>query len=39
MERELFFVQSLQTAGVDVYFSKQAGYRTREAIFETGRFN
>jgi len=39
MERELFFVQSLQNAGVEVFYSKQADYRTREAIFEIGGKN
>ncbi len=34
MERELFFVQSLQNAGIDVFYSKQADYRTRNAVFE-----
>lgn len=39
MERELFFVQSLQNAGVEIFYSKQADYRTRQAIFEIGGKN
>jgi predicted AAA+ superfamily ATPase len=36
MERELFFIQSLQNAGVPLFFSKQGDYQTRDAIFEIG---
>ena len=36
MERELFFIQSLQNSDVEIFYSKQADYRTREAIFEIG---
>ena len=36
MERELFFIQSLQNAGIDLFYSKQADYQTREVIFEIG---
>jgi predicted AAA+ superfamily ATPase len=39
MERELFFVQSLQNAGIDVFYSKQADYRTRDVVFEIGGKN
>ena len=39
MERELFFLQSLQNAGIDVFYSKQADYRTRQAVFEIGGKN
>jgi hypothetical protein len=39
MERELFFLQSLQNAGIEVFHSKQADYRTRQAIFEVGGKN
>ena len=39
MERELFFVQSLQNAGIEVFYSKQADYRTKEAVFEIGGKN
>lgn len=39
MERELFFVQSLQNAGIDLFYSKQADYQTRETIFEIGGKN
>ena len=38
-ERELFFIQSMQNAGIDLYYSKQADYRTREVIFEIGGKN
>lgn len=38
-ERELFFVQSLQNAGINLFYSKNAGYQTREAIFEVGGKN
>src|ERR1700722_17420395 len=36
MERELFFIQSMQNADIEIFYSKQADYRTREAIFEIG---
>lgn len=39
MERELFFLQSLQNAGIEIFYSKQADYRTREALFEIGGKN
>ena len=39
MERELFFIQSLQNAGVEIYYSKQADYRTRDVVFEIGGKN
>ncbi len=39
MERELFFIQSLQNANVDIFYSKQADYRTRDLIFEIGGKN
>lgn len=39
MERELFFVQALQNADVEIFYSKQADYRTRRAIFEIGGKN
>lgn len=39
MERELFFIQSLQNAGIELFHSKQADYRTRQAIFEIGGKN
>ena len=38
-ERELFFIQSLQDAEIDLFYSKEADYRTREAIFEIGGKN
>ena len=39
MERELFFIQSMQNANVEIFFSKQADYRTRQAVFEIGGKN
>ena len=39
MERELFFIQSLQNADIELFFSKQADYRTRKNIFEIGGKN
>ncbi len=39
MERELFFIQSMQNADVEIFFSKQADYRTRRAVFEIGGKN
>lgn len=39
MERELFFIQSLQNAGIDIFYSKQADYRTRHVVFEIGGKN
>lgn len=38
-ERELFFIQSLQNAGIPLFCSKQGDYRTREALFEIGGKN
>jgi uncharacterized protein len=39
MERELFFIQSLQNADVEIFYSKQADYRTRQVVFEIGGKN
>lgn len=39
MLRELFFVQSLQNAGIELFYSKQADYRTAQAVFEIGGRN
>lgn len=39
MERELFFIQSLQNAGIEIFYSKQADYRTRKVVFEVGGKN
>lgn len=39
MERELFFIQSLQNADIEIFYSKQADYRTRQAVFEIGGKN
>ena len=35
-QRELFFIQSLQNTGIDLFHSKQADYRVRQALFEIG---
>lgn len=32
--RELFFLQSLQNAGIDVFYSQIGDYQTTESIFE-----
>ncbi|MBA3722917.1 MAG: ATP-binding protein [Parachlamydiaceae bacterium] len=39
MERELFFIQSLQNANIEIFYSKQADYRTRQTVFEIGGRN
>lgn len=39
MERELFFAQSLQNAYIEIFYSKQADYRTCQAVFEIGGKN
>lgn len=39
MERELFFIQSLQNADIEIFYSKQADYRTCQAVFEIGGRN
>ena len=39
MERELFFIQSLQNADIEIFYSKQADYRTRQVVFEIGGKN
>lgn len=37
--RELFFIQSLQDAGVDVYYNKQGNFLALDTIFEIGGKN
>ncbi len=37
--RELFFIQSLMDANLDIFFSKQGDYRTKDAVFEIGGKN
>ena len=37
--RELYFVQTLKDAGIDIYYSKQADYCTDESVFEIGGKN
>lgn len=39
MERELFFVQTLQNAGIGIFYSNQADYRTSDIVFEIGGKN
>ena len=39
MERELFFIQALQNAEIEIFYSKKADYRTRQVIFEIGGKN
>lgn len=39
LERELFFIETLENAGIEVFFSKQADYRTRHHVFEIGGKN
>jgi uncharacterized protein len=39
MERELFFLQSLQDAGLELFYSKEGDYRTRQEIFKIGGKN
>ncbi len=36
MERELFFIQSVQNGSIELFYSKQGDYRTRQAVFEIG---
>lgn len=35
-ERELFFIQSLQDAGVEIFYSAEGDFCTQDAIFEIG---
>lgn len=39
MERELFFIQSLQNADIELFHSKQGDFRTRHEVFEIGGRN
>jgi predicted AAA+ superfamily ATPase len=39
LERELFFLQSLQNAGIELFYSKQGDFHTKKAIFEIGGKN
>jgi predicted AAA+ superfamily ATPase len=39
MIRGLFFVQSLQNIGIELFYSKQADYRTSDVVFEIGGKN
>ncbi|MGH7889930.1 MAG: AAA family ATPase [Thermodesulfobacteriota bacterium] len=38
-ERELFFIQSLQDAGVELFYSNIGDFRTKNAVFEIGGKN
>lgn len=38
-ERELFFIQSLEDAGVELFYSNQGDFRTKGCIFEIGGKN
>ena len=38
-ERELFFIQSLQDAGIEIFYSNEGDFCTKEAIFEVGGKN
>lgn len=35
-ERELFFIQSLQDSGIDLFYSNHGDFSTRDATFEVG---
>lgn len=37
--RELFFIQSLENAGISVFYSKEGDYRTEAFVFEIGGKN
>lgn len=39
LERELFFVQSMNDAGIDTYFSSEGDFCTQSAVFEIGGKN
>jgi predicted AAA+ superfamily ATPase len=39
LQRELFFIQSMQDAGKEIYFSKQGDFRTQDFVFEIGGKN
>lgn len=39
LERELYFVQTLQNANIELFYSAEADYRTSEAVFEIGGKN
>lgn len=39
MERELFFIQSLQDAGIELFYSSEGDFQTTKAIFEIGGKN
>lgn len=38
-ERELFFIQSLQNADIEIFYSKYGDYQTRDQVFEIGGKN
>lgn len=37
--REIYFIQTMQDAGEQLYYSKQGDYRTEKTIFEIGEKN
>jgi hypothetical protein len=37
--REMFFIQSIENAGIPVFYSKEGDYRTSKSIFEVGGKN
>ncbi len=39
MERELFFIQSLQDAGIELFYSDEGDFQTTKAVFEIGGKN
>ena len=38
-ERELFFIQSLQDAGIELFYSSDGDFQTRHEVFEVGGKN
>ncbi len=38
-ERELFFIQSLQDAGVELFYSSEGDFQTMQVVFEIGGKN
>ncbi len=39
MERELFFIQSLQDAGIELFYSSEGDFQTMKVVFEIGGKN
>jgi hypothetical protein len=38
-ERELFFIQSLQDAGIELFYSSEGDFQTMKVVFEIGGKN